>query len=659
YPHCWRCRTPLLYYARKDWYIRTSQLRDQLFASNEEVNWQPPTIKRGRFGDWLANNVDWSLSRDRYWGTPLPIWRCANEHAVCVGSRAELSEFAGRDLSGLDPHRPHVDEITFQCAQCGEQMQRVKSVIDVWFDSGSMPFAQWHYPFENEEEFERRFPADFISEGIDQTRGWFYSLLAISTLVKGQSSYRNVVCLGLLVDQEGRKMSKSLGNVIDPWLAIEDYGADAMRWLLLTGGSPWSSRRVGMQSIQEALRKYLLTLWNTYAFWITYASLEGFDPRSADVPLEQRSELDRWVLAELHDTVTVVTESLEAFDATRGGRRIERFVDDLSNWYVRRSRRRFWRSAADADARAAFVTLWECLVTVAQLTAPFTPFIADEMFTNLSSPAEDAPDSVHLADWPTSDDARRNDGLRARMQLVRRVVSLGRAARTDAMVRVRQPLARALLVIPSSDEANLAGLESIIAEELNVKSVEVAHGLEELVSYSVKPNFKALGPRFGKRVKGVAAALARADAAALVRAIEDGRTASLSLDGETIELNAGELDVRVEGRAGFSLAQDGPYGVALDTDLTPELLAEGVAREVVRAVQDLRKSSGLAVEDRIELWLATDDRAARDALQRHRDYIAQEVLATRTRLEESAPENASSDVVEVDETSVAIALIRA
>ncbi|MGH2757541.1 MAG: isoleucine--tRNA ligase, partial [Actinomycetota bacterium] len=511
YPHCWRCGTPLLYFARLDWYIRTSQIRAELQASNEETNWQPPTIKYGRFGDWLANNVDWSLSRDRYWGTPLPIWRCEDAHAHCVGSFAELSELVGRDLSGIDPHRPWVDEITFACPECGKLSKRVASVIDTWFDSGSMPFAQWHYPFENENVFETRFPADFISEAIDQTRGWFYTLLAIATLVRGHNSYRNCVCLGHLVDTQGRKMSKSLGNVIDPWDVLNVQGADALRWYLLTGGTPWSPRRVSIEIIQEALRKYLLTLWNTYSFWVTYASLEGFDPTAEDIPVTQRSEMDRWILAELDDTIAEVTAGLDDFDPTRGGRRLDRFVDDLSNWYVRRSRRRFWRSGSDTDTRAAFLTLWECLVTVCRLSAPYTPFVADAIYTNLTGIDANAPDSVHLAEWPERDTSLRDDELRRRMGLVRTLVALGRSARTEAKVRVRQPLARALVVLPSGEAEILEGLEALVADELNVKAIEILTGMQELVTYSVKPNFKALGPRFGARMKDVARAIAEAD----------------------------------------------------------------------------------------------------------------------------------------------------
>ncbi|MGH2693576.1 MAG: isoleucine--tRNA ligase [Actinomycetota bacterium] len=658
YPHCWRCGTPLLYYARMDWYIRTSQMRDELQRSNEETNWYPPTIKYGRFGDWLANNVDWSLSRDRYWGTPLPVWRCGEGHATCVGSFAELSELAGTDLSDLDPHRPYVDEVAISCPECGEEARRVNYVIDAWFDSGSMPFAQWHYPFENEDVFERRFPANFISEGIDQTRGWFYSLLAIAALVRGHNSYRNVACLGLIVDAEGRKMSKTVGNVIDPWEVLDSQGADPLRWYLLTGGSPWTARRVSIEIIQEALRKYLLTLWNTYSFWVTYASLERFDPTATDIPVAHRPEMDRWILAELDDTVRAVTQALEGFDATTGGRRLDRFVDDLSNWYVRRSRRRFWKSGEDEDARTAFHTLWECLVTVAQLTAPYTPFIADEIYSNLTRPVDGGPASVHLSDWPQPQDSRVDNALRRRMGLVRRVVTIGRAARTDAKVKVRQPLRRALVVIPSADVADLDGLENLVAAELNVKEIEIAQGLEELVSYSVKPNFRTLGPRFGARMKDVARALADSDPQELVRQLETSGSVALTVAGERLELAPGDLDVRVEGRAGFALAQDGPYGVALDVELSPELVSEGIAREVVRAIQDLRKSSGLAVEDRIELWLSSEDEGVADALRTHSGYVAAETLATMLHVDERVPSDAATDSVDVDHGTAAIGLRR-
>jgi isoleucyl-tRNA synthetase len=656
YPHCWRCHTPLLYYPRRDWYIRTSRIRDRLQASNEKVNWQPPTIKYGRFGDWLANNVDWSLSRDRYWGTPLPIWRCETGHDTCVGSFAELSELAGRDIAGTDPHRPYVDEIEITCPTCNSPARRVKAVIDAWFDSGSMPFGQWHYPFENKDIFEQRFPANFISEAIDQTRGWFYSLLAVATLVQDESSYRNVVCLGHIVDVEGRKMSKSLGNVIDPWKVLDVQGADALRWYLLTGGTPWAARRLSVEIVEESLRRYLLTLWNTYSFLVTYASLEGFDPTNVSIPPAERTELDRWVLAELDDTVREVTTALDDFDATRGGKRLDRFVDDLSNWYVRRSRRRFWRSGEDADTQAAFLTLWECLVTVAQLSAPYTPFVADAIYTNLTQMNPAAPSSVHLSDWPEPSDERSDLDLVARMTLVRRLVGLGRSARTEAKVRVRQPLQRALVVIPAAETSLLEGLHGLIAEELNVKEVDVAQGLEDLVSYTIKPNFKALGPRFGKQVGAVGKALATCDAHALVAEIEAKGSATLEIDGAPVSLVADDLDIRIEGREGFSLAREGAYGVALDLDITAELLAEGTAREVIRSIQDLRKASGLAVEDRIELWLGWEDDGVGAALRAHAETIAAEVLATDVHLGMEPPGDTENDSVTLDHGHVALGL---
>ncbi|MDQ4064712.1 MAG: isoleucine--tRNA ligase, partial [Actinomycetota bacterium] len=601
YPHCWRCGTPLIYYARLDWYIRTSQIRDKLQASNDETNWQPPTIKYGRFGDWLANNVDWALSRDRYWGTPLPIWRCANEHTLFMGSFAELQELAGRDISKIDPHRPYIDTVTFDCPDCGQPSRRVASVIDTWFDAGAMPFGQWHYPFENEDVFDARFPADFITEAIDQTRGWFYTLLAISTLVRGHNSYRNVVVLGHIVDAEGRKMSKSLGNVIDSSLVLDTLGADALRWYMLTGGNPWANRRLSVEIIQESLRKFLLTLWNTYSFWVTYAAIENFDPRSHDMPVADRPEMDRWILAELDDTVRAVTAGLDDFDTASGGRRLDRFVDDLSNWYVRRNRRRFWRSGTDADTTAAFLTLWECLVSVAQLTAPFTPFVADAIYTNLTAPDDSAADSVHLARWPAPNDARVDDALRTKMQLARRLVSLGREVRTSAKVRTRQPLRNALVAAPAEELGLIADVAETIADELNVKNIEVVSDLGEYVTYSVKPNFKLLGPRFGPRVKDIAAALSKQNHAEVVITAQNSGSYNLRIGDETITLELGELDIRQEPKPGFTAAFEGGYGVALDLTIDEELRAEGIAREVIRGIQDLRKKTGLAVEDRIAL----------------------------------------------------------
>ena len=475
YPLCWRCGTPLLYYARTSWYIRTTARKQALLDSNEHVNWYPTHIKHGRFGDWLANNIDWSLSRNRYWGTPLPIWRCPEGHVVCIGEVAELGERSGRDVSTLDLHRPFIDEVAFGCAECGGEMRRVREVIDAWYDSGSMPFAQWHYPFEREDVFERRFPADYICEAIDQTRGWFYSLIAIATLLRGQSSYANCVCLGHIVDKDGRKMSKSLGNVLNPWELLDRFGADALRFFFFTSGNPWASRRVYPEAIEEVQRGFLRMLWNVYSFYVLYANTEGIDPTTVTTAPAARHELDRWLLAELHDTVRTATAAMDSYDCTGAGRRVAAFVDDLSNWYVRRSRRRFYaKETAEDDKRSAHATLYECLRTVALLLAPFTPFMADEIWDNaVRSVRPDAPDSVHLADWPAHDEALIDEPLRASMAAARRAVGLGLQAREQAKLKVRQPLARAVISGAGADEALRHA--AIVAEELNVKTVELAN----------------------------------------------------------------------------------------------------------------------------------------------------------------------------------------
>ncbi len=416
YPHCWRCDTPLIYYAKSSWYVQTTARKDQLLAANEEVGWYPEHIKHGRFGDWLENNIDWSLSRERYWGTPLPVWRCPDHHDTVVGSRRRLEELSGRDLSDLELHRPYVDEVTFPCPECAQEARRVPEVIDAWFDSGSMPIAQWHYPFENQERFERRFPADYICEAIDQTRGWFYSLLAISALLYGHSSYKNVVCLGHILDPEGRKMSKRLGNVVDPWSVLNVQGSDALRWYLFTVSSPWYARRFNPEAIDEVIRRFTLTLWNTYSFYTLYANIDGFDPAAHDIPSSERSLLDRWILSELELLVRQVTDGLEEYDAFSTGRAIQDFVDELSNWYVRRSRRRFWKSEEDTDKVAAYLTLYECLVALAKLTAPYMPFLAEELYQNLVAERyPDVPESVHLCDWPEVDESRIDEDLSFRM----------------------------------------------------------------------------------------------------------------------------------------------------------------------------------------------------------------------------------------------------
>jgi isoleucyl-tRNA synthetase len=610
YPHCWRCGTPLIYWAKTSWFARTSERREQLLEQNERIGWHPEHIKHGRFGKWLEGNVDWALSRDRYWGTPLPVWRCRDCGSdTCVGSVAELSELAGRDLSDLDLHRPYVDDVTFPCPDCGKTARRLPPVLDAWFDSGSMPSAQHHHPFGDAERFEAAFPADFICEAIDQTRGWFYSLLAVNTLVFGETPYRNVVCLGHIVDEDGQKMSKSRGNVIDPWDIFGRFGADALRWYFFSAGQPWTQRRVFEDGIRESTRQSLVTLWNVFAFHTTYADLDGWEP-TATAP-DPTHVLDRWVLAELDATVAAVTEALEGFDALGGASRLATFIDDLSNWYVRRSRPRFWKSSDPA----AHATLHRCLVTVAELLAPFCPFLADELHTTLTGG-----DSVHLADWPTPG-GHTDAALAAEMSAARRLVALGRAARTDAKVKVRQPLGRAMLLHPGATLGPEVLAE--VAAELNVKALEDVDTLSGLMSWTVVPNFRALGPRLGPRVNEIKAALAAADGSGLQRQLEEHGWVEVA--GERLE--ASEVEVRAARHESFALAEDGGWAVALDLDLTDELRQEGTAREVVRAVNDLRKDRGLDISDRILLHLDGDDRVLA-AVAAHRDWVAGEVLAS-------------------------------
>ncbi|MGW9428379.1 isoleucine--tRNA ligase [Streptomyces decoyicus] len=622
YPHCWRCHTALLYYAQPSWYIRTTAVKDALLRENERTNWFPESVKHGRFGDWLNNNIDWALSRNRYWGTPLPIWRCEENHLTCVGSLTELTELTGTDQSGLDPHRPFIDEVTFACPTCQGTATRVPEVIDAWYDSGSMPFAQWGYPYRNKELFEKRYPAQFISEAIDQTRGWFYTLMAVGTLVFDKSSYENVVCLGHILAEDGRKMSKHLGNILQPIPLMDQHGADAVRWFMAAGGSPWAARRVGHSTIQEVVRKTLLTYWNTVAFQALYARTSGWAPSAADPAPADRPLLDRWLLGELNTLVEQVTESLESFDTQRAGKLLSSFVDDLSNWYVRRSRRRFWQGDA-----AALRTLHEVIETVTRLMAPLTPFITERVWQDLIVPVTpDAPDSVHLTGWPAADRALIDPALSGQMQLVRRLVELGRATRAESGVKTRQPLSRAL--VAAHGFAGLSDdLRAQIAEELNVSSLaSLSEVGGSLVDTTAKANFRALGKRFGKGVQAVAKAVAAADAAALSLALREG-TASVEVDGETVPLAPDEVIITETPREGWSVASDSGATVALDLEITPELRRAGLARDAIRLIQEARKNSGLDVADRIALrWQSTDEEV-RTALTDHAGLISDEVLA--------------------------------
>jgi len=640
YPHCWRCGTPLLYYAKSSWYVRTTEARDRLLANNEEIGWHPEHIKHGRFGKWLENNVDWALSRDRYWGTPLPIWRCtAGEcgELFCAGSVAALRERARGEVPE-DLHRPYIDEVTVACGECGGEMRRVESVIDTWYDSGAMPFAQFHYPFENQETFEERFPADFICEAIDQTRGWFYTLLAESTLLFDTSSYRNCVCLGLILDPEGQKMSKSKGNVVEPWDVISAHGADAFRWYYLTAQQPWSGYRFSVDTVGESVRQFLLTLWNTYSFWVLYANAENLEPQDFPRPSSHpasstgaRSELgggdlDRWALSRLQATVATVRERMDAFDCTAAGRAVAAYVEELSNWYVRLSRRRFW----EGD-REAFATLRHCLLEVAALLAPFTPFLADEIHLNLAGGEDeelgDLPDSVHLRDFPAPEEALADPELEAAMEAVRRTVELGRAARARAKAKVRQPLRRAVIVASEAERAAIEARAELVTAELNVKELDFVSDEAELVSYAVRPNYRSLGPRFGKRMPQVAAAVAALDPAHVAEVMAAGGEVGINVDGDEHAIGADEVTLALQPLEGYEVEAEAGHAVALQLELDEELRREGLAREIVHAVQGARKEAGLEITDRIELALGGNEELLA-AARAHEPYLAGEVLAT-------------------------------
>ncbi|RAY16516.1 isoleucine--tRNA ligase [Actinomadura craniellae] len=645
YPHCWRCHTPLLYYALPAWYIKTTQIKDRLLAENARTHWFPETVRDGRYGEWLRNNVDWSLSRSRYWGTPLPLWVCDDDHVTCVGSLAELGALAGADLSALDPHRPYVDDVTFGCPECGGEARRVPDVIDAWYDSGSMPFAQWGAPHRNKDVFDASYPAQYICEAQDQTRGWFYSLMAVGTLVFDRSSYENVLCLGLILAEDGRKMSKHLGNVLEPIPLMDRHGADALRWYMLASGLPWAARRVGHAALEEIVRKVLLTYWNTASFFVLYANAaaagggRAWTPdRAAAAPAPaDRPMLDRWALAELHRTVAEVDAAMEEFDTSRAGRRLAEFVDDLSNWYVRRSRRRFWEGPESPEGAAAFATLYECLETVTRLMAPLVPFVTDYVWDVLRP--EDGPDSVHLTEWPAVREELLDPELTAQMGLVRRLVELGRAARASSGVRTRQPLGRALVGAPGW-AALPAELRAQIADELNVTQFEELSSIGgDLVEYAVKPNFRELGRRYAKDTPQVAKAVTAADPAELVRVLRSAGTVTLAATGiGEVALGPDDVVVTERPRSGWAVESAAGETLALDLEVTPQLRRAGLVREVVRLVQDARKSSGLEVTDRIELWWEAGSDDLAEALRTDGDTVATEVLAVGLH-EGPAPED--------------------
>ncbi len=631
YPFCWRCDTPLLYYARESWFIKTTAIRDQMHQNNQQINWYPEHIKDGRFGNWLENNIDWGLSRERYWGTPLPVWVCDDcGHPHCVGSIAELKELGTDVPDDVELHRPYVDDVALACEKCGGTMHRVQDVIDCWFDSGCAHTAQWHYPFENKEMLEQAYPADFISEAIDQTRGWFYSLLATGTLLYDKPAYKNCLCLELIMGPDGQKMSKSRGNTVDPWTILNGQGADAMRWYMFTATTPWTPRAFKIEGIDEAMKKFMGTLQNVYSFFVMYANLEQIDVLQDAPPVSERATIDRWILSRLHTLTDSVRDEMENYHLTNAPRAIEAFVDDLSNWYVRRSRDRFWGAEAGPDKHAAYATLYEVLVTVAKLAAPFVPFLADELYRNLVCSLDTkAPLSVHLAEYPVADAPLKDAQLEADMDFTREVISMGHAARNRSGIKTRQPLAEITLGgLSDAEKATVKRLAALIHDELNVKTIDFTESLDAFAQVTLKPNFKVLGPKYGKGVQAIAKAFAAADAVALKATLEATGSLQVEASGETYTLEPSEVDVQTQNREGFFVEADAKKFVALSTELTHELTLEGLAREFVNKIQNMRKDADFNVSDRIKLSLRDTSPLLDEAFQAHRDYILRETLTT-------------------------------
>ena len=634
YPFCWRCDTPLIYYARESWFIKMTAVRDKLIEYNQRINWLPETIKDGRMGNFLENVIDWGLSRERYWGTPLPVWVCEDcGHVHVVGSRKELCELAPGTPENIELHKPYLDPITFKCEKCGGTMRREKAVIDCWFDSGSMPFAQWHYPFENQEQFERRYPANFISEALDQTRGWFYTLLAISTCLFDEPSYQNCLVLGLVADKDGIKMSKHKGNVVDPWSILDNQGADAVRWYFYTGSMPWLPSRFSAEAVSEAQRKFMGTLWNTYAFYVLYAEIDSFDPTKHTLKRENLTPMDKWVLSRLNTLIKTVDTNLEGIHITEAGRELARFTDDLSNWYVRRCRERYWGSGMTDDKEAAYMTLYTVLSTMSALCAPFIPFMSESIYQNIvRSVDKNAPESIHLCDFPVADESLIDAELERSMDEVLEIVVLGRAARATANVKNRQPLARMFVQGGTLDSL----YTSIIADELNVKSVEFVSDASSFISYRVKPQLKTLGPRYGKLLPKINAYLAQDGIGdKVVAAHKAGNSYDFELEGTKVSLAEADVLTEPMQKAGFVSQSEKETAVVLDTNLTEELIDEGFVRELVSKIQVMRKEAGFEVTDRIALTYSCSGRA-QDVLARFGDDIAHDVLAVSVTAGEPA-----------------------
>ncbi len=609
YPHCWRCDTPLLYYARETWFIRMTAVRDKLIANNKTINWIPESIGKGRFGDWLEHVQDWGLSRNRYWGTPLNIWECECGHQHAIGSIEELKSMSDNCPDDIELHRPFIDAVTIKCPHCGKEMHRVPEVIDCWFDSGSMPFAQWHYPFENKELFEEQFPADFISEAVDQTRGWFYSLIAISTLLFDKAPYKNVIVLGHVLDAQGRKMSKSKGNAVEPMKALAQHGADAIRWYFYENSAPWLPNRFHDAAVQEGQRKFMGTLWNTYAFFVLYANIDKFDVSKYSLEYDKLSVLDKWCLSRLNTLIKTVDEDLNSYKITEAAKALQEFVDELSNWYVRRSRDRFWAKETDQNKINAYMTLYTVLTTVIKLAAPMIPFMTEAIYQNLVLNSEkDAPESVHLCAYPVANEVFIDSELEKTMDLVLKAVVLGRAARNEANIKNRQPIA--LMYVKAPFELN-EFYTKIVEEELNVKKVEFKDNMDEYLNYEIKPQFKVLGPKYGKQMKEIAAALAKVDGQKAKVELEATKTLKLELSSGEITLVPEDLDVKMTQTEGFAAQRDGDVTIAISTVLTDELIEEGFVREIISKVQTMRKENGFEVTDRITIFAQGNEKIAK------------------------------------------------
>ena len=624
YPFCWRCNTPLIYYARSSWFIEMTKLHDNLMKNNATINWLPESIRDGRMGNFLDNVIDWGVSRERYWGTPLPIWTCECGHIHAIGSIAELEEM-GKDVpEGIELHKPFIDEVVLTCPKCGGEMHRVPEVIDCWYDSGSMPFAQWHYPFENKEKFEKRFPANFISEAVDQTRGWFYTLIAIGTLIFDKAPFENCIVLGHVQDKDGRKMSKHIGNVVDPWTVLDNQGADAVRWYFYSNSAPWLPNRFHAEAVSEAQRKFMGTLWNTYAFYVLYADIDRFDPTQHELRKQGLGVMDRWILSRLNTTVKTVTDYLERYHITEAARELSQFVDELSNWYVRRCRERYWGSQMTQDKIDAYMTLYTVLDTFVRLVAPVTPFIAESIYQNIvRTVKQDAPQSVHLTSYPVADEARIDKALEKNMDAVLAIVVLGRACRNAANIKNRQPIGK-LFVGGISDLPETYA--QVVMGELNVKEVALGAAAEEYITYQVKPQLKTLGPKYGKLLGGIRSHLASADGFEIVNAVKDGGRYVFEVEGAEIALAQEDLLIEPKQKAGYAVETDGGIAVIIDTTLTQALIDEGRVRELISKVQTMRKEAGFEVVDHIRISLEGTD-AIKDVAARFQGEICSDVLA--------------------------------